>query len=126
MTKLFYSIIICFWSSLVIGQQRDTLIFDDPDIPPVYVNGGDVGLRNFIRENLRYPRTGECVKGKVYVGFTVDTLGMVKDIVIKKGITSSTDEEAIRVVTLLKFIPASRDGQIVESKMMLPINFTIE
>lgn len=106
--------------------DKDEVIFADPDSPPTFKDGGDIGLKKFIKENFRYPKTGECVTGKVYVGFTVDTLGNVKDIEIKRGITPSTDEEAIRVVKMLTFIPGTRFGRPVETKMVLPISFTIE
>jgi TonB family protein len=108
------------------SDVNDTIIFSDPDVPPIFKNGGDTGLKKFIQENLRYPKTGECVTGRVYVGFTVDTLGNVKDIEIKRGITTSTDEEAIRVVRMLTFIPGTRFGRPIETKMVLPISFTIE
>lgn len=106
--------------------DKDEVIFADPDSPPTFKVGGEIGLKKFIQENLSYPKTGECVTGKVYVGFTVDKLGNVKDIEIKKGITTSTDEEAIRVVKLLTFVPGTRFGQPIEMKMVLPISFTIE
>lgn len=108
------------------ADENDSLIFSDPDVPPIFKNGGDIGLKKFIKENLRYPKTGECIKGKVYVGFTVDTLGNVKDVEIKRGITPSTDEEAIRVVKMLTFISGTRFGRPIETKMILPISFTIE
>jgi TonB family protein len=91
----------------------------------MYKNGGDLGLRKFIKENFQYPTTGENVSGKVYVGFTVDTLGNVKDIEIKRGITKSTDEEAMRIVKLLKFIPGSLNGKPIENKMIVSIDFSI-
>lgn len=106
--------------------DKDEVIFVNSDSPPTFKDGGDIGLKKFIQENLRYPKTGECVSGKVYVEFTVDTLGKVKDIEIKRGITTSTDEEAIRVVKLLTFVPGTRFGQPIEMKMVLPISFTIE
>jgi TonB family protein len=106
-------------------SKSNTLVFNDPDISPIFKNG-DAGLKKFIHENLRYPKTDECISGKVYVSFTVDTLGNVKDIEIKKGITPSTDKEAIRVVEMLTFIPGVRFGRPVETKMILPISFTIE
>lgn len=106
--------------------DKDEVIFVDPDSPPTFKDGGDIGLKKFINENLRYPKTGECVTGKVYVGFIVDTLGNVKDIEIKRGITPSTDEEAIRVVKMLTFIPGTRFGRPIETKMVLPISFTID
>lgn len=90
--------------------DKDEVIFVDPDSPPTFKDGGDTGLKKFIQENLHYPKTGECVTGKVYIGFTVDKLGNVKDIEIKKGITTSTDEEAIRILKLLTFVPGTRLG----------------
>lgn len=106
--------------------DNDEVIFPNPESPPTFKDGGDIGLKKFINKNLRYPKTGECVTGKVYVGFTVDTLGNVKDIEIKKGITPSTDEEAIRIVKMLTFIPGTWFGQPIETKMVLPISFTIK
>jgi TonB family protein len=105
---------------------KSMMIFADPDMPPTFKEGGEIGLQNFIRENLKYPNTGESVTGRVYVGFTVDTLGNVKDIEIKRGITPATDEEAIRVVKMLTFNPGTREGQPIETKMVLPISFMFE
>lgn len=101
-------------------------IFVDPDAIPVFKEGGDVGLVKFINENLRYPTTGECVEGKVYVGFIVDTIGNVKEIEIKRGISPASDKEAIRVVEMLKFIPGTRMGKPIEMKMVIPIRFKLE
>jgi TonB family protein len=106
--------------------NNDSLILINPDIPPTFKDGGDIGLEKFLLENLHYPKTGECVYGRVYIGFTIDTLGNVKNIEIKRGITPSTDQEAIRVVKMLTFIPGTRFGRPIETKMVLPISFTIE
>lgn len=107
-------------------KDQDAGIFFELESMPVFKNGGDEGLKKFIRENLHYPANGECVTGRVYVEFTVDTLGNTKDINIKKGITASTNEEAIKVVKLLEFIPGKRNGRPAEMKMILPISFTFE
>jgi hypothetical protein len=104
---------------------NDQIIFIDPENPPIYINGGDAGLKLFIKENLKYPTTGENVTGKVYVGFSVDTLGNTKDIEIKRGITKSTDEEAMRIAKLLKFIPGSLNGKPIETKMIILIDFSM-
>ncbi|MCK6641956.1 MAG: energy transducer TonB, partial [Bacteroidia bacterium] len=57
---------------------------------------------------------------------TVDTIGNVKDIEIKRGITKETDEEAIRIVKMLTFIPGTVYGKTTEMKMVLPISFSIQ
>jgi protein TonB len=106
-------------------SDDESVILVNPESPPIYKNGGEQGLRQFIIDNLKYP-TGQCVEGRVYVGFTVDTLGNVKDIEIKRGITKETDEEAIRIVKMLTFIPGTVYGKPTEMKMVLPISFSIQ
>lgn len=98
--------------------------FIEPEVPPTYKDGGTLGLIKFIEENLRYPNTGDGITGKIYVGFVVDTAGNVKDITIKKGVSLLLDEEAIRLVKMLTFIPGTIYGKLVETQMVLPINFT--
>uniref|UniRef100_UPI001E52553B TonB family protein n=1 Tax=Pleomorphovibrio marinus TaxID=2164132 RepID=UPI001E52553B len=106
--------------------NKDEVIFADPDSPPTFKDGGDIGMKKFIQDNLRYPKTGECITGKVFVEFTVDTVGNVKEVGIKRGISPSADEEAIKVVKLMRFNPGTRNGQPIEMKMIIPISFTIE
>lgn len=104
----------------------DDEILVNPDIPPIFKYDGDIGLKKFIDKNLRFPTTAESATGIVYVGFTVDTLGNVKNIEIKRGMTPLTDEEAIRVVKMLTFIPGTSYGRPIETEMVLPISFAIE
>ncbi|OFY83536.1 MAG: hypothetical protein A3F72_13000 [Bacteroidetes bacterium RIFCSPLOWO2_12_FULL_35_15] len=100
------------------------VMWDDFSDIPTFKDGGDVGMRKFINNNLKFPN-GLKSSGKVYLSFTVDTLGNVKDAIILKGHTKETDEEALRVVNLLKFIPAKRQGKLIETKVNLPISFTV-
>jgi hypothetical protein len=92
---------------------------------PIFKNGGERGLKKFISKNIVYP-DGVCVSGNVYTRFTVDITGHVKDIEILKGITESTDKESIRIINLLTFLPATKDGKQIETKMNLRVNFTID
>ena len=103
----------------------ESVIFVNPELLPIYKNGGEQGLKQFIIDNLKYP-TEQCIEGRVYVGFTVDTIGNVKDIEIKRGITKESDEEAIRIVKMLTFIPGTVYGKTTEMKMVLPISFSIQ
>jgi len=128
---LFFFFLFLFSSKEVVAQTttHDTLLptlFDDPEIPPVFKDGGERGMRIFIKENLRYPITGDCIQGKVYVRFTVDTRGNVKNCDVLRGLRKEANEEAIRVVQQMKFIPGKLDGQLKEMKMVVPISFTLE
>ena len=92
---------------------------------PVFKYGGESGLKKFISKHIVYPN-GVCISGNVYTSFLVDINGHVKDIEIIKGITEGTDKESIRIINLLSFLPATKDGQPIEAKMNLRINFTLD
>jgi TonB family protein len=93
-------------------------------IYPEYIGGGYVEASTFIQENLRYTDDMGCIEGTVYLEFIVDTLGLVKDVAIRRGISAAADAEAIRVIQLLSFIPGKSDGKVVETKMVWPVRFT--
>ncbi|MEQ1747225.1 MAG: energy transducer TonB [Saprospiraceae bacterium] len=67
--------------------------------------GGPKEITKFIYENLRYPP--EAVKarteGIVYLEYDIDYQGNVVDTRIIQGIGHGCDEEAARVVRMLKF-----------------------
>jgi TonB family protein len=80
-----------------------------------------------IYSDLKYPK-GLATKGKVFVEFTVDTLGRMKDIKLVKGFNEAADREAVRMMTSLHypFKPGQQDGMPVETKMVVPIIFDPE
>lgn len=95
------------------------VIDDSPEYP-----GGFAALKDFLKENMVYP--ADSVEGKVYVSFTVDTLGRTKDIKIKRSLSPLADAEVIRVVKLLVFKPALLEGKPIHSKFSLPVTFSRE
>lgn len=64
--------------------------------------------------------------GTVWVECVVDTFGNSKDIKIKRGIMRELDNEAIRVVKVLTFIPARLKGETIELKLNIPVRFKPE
>ena len=96
------------------------------DKMPVFVNGGQEGVYKIIADSMVYPKAAkeERVGGKVLVKFKVDTLGKVFDIGIVEGIRPDLDQEAIRLVKLLKkWSPALSKGRKVRVEMKLPLYF---
>lgn len=81
-----------------------------------------------VKANLVYPDQAfkNKVQGQVVTEFIVDTDGSIKNAMVKKGIGSGCDEEALRVVTLMPaWIPGMQDGKAVKVRMTLPILFQI-
>ena len=85
------------------------------------------GMRR-IAELIRYPEIAKKagVEGTVIVQFVVDENGNVRDARVIKGVGAGLDEEALRVVKLLKFKPGKQRGKPVRVRMALPIRFELK
>ncbi len=104
---------------ILIGVRREQF--------PVF-EGGEIGLRKFIADNLRYPDQN-CVEGTIYVGFIIDVDGQVKNIEVKRGFRGlpAYNAEAIRLVKLTngKWKPSTIEGKPVETNYTVPIKFKL-
>ena len=81
--------------------------------------GGPKALTKFIYENLRYPQTAldAGVEGMVLVDYDIDYQGNVTATRVLQGIGHGCDEEACRVVRLLKFdVPKNRGVRVLFHK----------
>ncbi len=104
------------------NKSKDKKFIAMPQYP-----GGNAALRRFIDENLKYPEEAieKQIEGTVYVSFTVSNEGNVEDIRATKGIGFGCDEEAIRVISLLRYEAARNRGLKVRSTMKTRINFRL-
>ncbi len=71
---------------------------------PVYP-GGPKALRQFIAQNLQYPKEAlkAKVEGTVVLKYSINHEGQVTETQVVSGIGQGCDEEAVRVTKLLKF-----------------------
>ncbi len=79
---------------------------------PIY-KGGRTAFNAFIKANLKYPLDAleNKIEGTVLVRYDIDYKGSVTGAKVLKGIGYGCDEEAMRVVKLLKFeIPKGPRG----------------
>jgi TonB family protein len=115
--------------------EKEYLILDLPDdsilahseIEPAFP-GGNQALTFWLLSNLHYPQTAidKADQGMVYVQFTVDSLGKIQDIRIRKGVSEALDQEAIRLVSLMpNWIPGSVNGKPANIAMTIPIRFEL-
>lgn len=93
---------------------------------PQYPGGSDA-LRKFIDSQLRYPAQAleSRVEGQVHVTYSVSNEGIVEDIEVVNGIGYGCDEEAIRVISMLKYGPADNHGVKVRTSMRTRITFRL-
>lgn len=106
----------------------DNQVFGDPEQSPIFDKQSPYGLLLFIEENLRYPETAieDKIEGKVFVDFWIDTVGCTQEHRIIKGIREDLDNEALRVVKLLKFEePAKNRGKPFGYCFTISISFVL-
>ena len=93
---------------------------------PEYV-GGESAMNSFIAENLKYPTVAResKVQGNVKINVLIDTDGKIIRTEVARGIGGGCDEEALRIVGLMKFKNGALRG--VPTKMMIgvPVTFRL-
>ena len=90
--------------------------------------GGIQALMQWLSMNVRYPEDAmkNDVQGRVIVKFVVNADGSISDPTVLKGVETSLDKEAVRVVRAMpKWIPAENQGQKVASYFNIPISFKL-
>ena len=109
--------------SLVTTQEDGTEVFGMAENMPQF-RGGQQGLTEYIKENLRTPSGSEAANGRVVVTFTIEPDGSVSNPKISKSLNESCDQEALRLVkNMPKWIPGKRNGKSIPAKFALPIDF---
>ena len=70
--------------------------------------GGLKAMKKFISENLKYPKAAleNKIEGTVHIDYKVSHKGQVLDAKVISGLGNGCDEEAIRLVKMLKFSEA--------------------
>ena len=89
--------------------------------------GGMKALRAFVATNLKYPKAAfdNKVEGTVHLRYSIDRNGKTFNIKVVKSIGNGCNEEAKRIVSLLKFeMPKNRAGKLIFHKT-LQIHFRL-
>jgi len=106
------------------AEEVFQFVEDPPDFP-----GGDAGLMEFLRSNLRYPDVAKDVgiEGTVVVQFVISSQGKINEILIVKGIGGGCDEETVRVLQVMPdWKPGTQNGRAVAVRYILPVRFRLK
>jgi TonB family protein len=89
--------------------------------------GGKKAFDLFIKENLKYPDEAikNKIEGNVLLGYNVNDNGEITDVEIIKPLGYGCDEEALRLIGLLKYGKPQNKGIRVNAKMKTSINFKL-
>ncbi|MFP4469056.1 MAG: energy transducer TonB [Bacteroidales bacterium] len=90
-----------------------------PDESPTFIN--------FMLRNLNYPDAAvkQSISGTVELFFVVEPWGGISNLKIEDGVGAGCNEEAIRLVRLLRWMPGVKDGKAVRTRMNLSISFNL-
>ncbi|HNQ13498.1 MAG TPA: energy transducer TonB [Bacteroidia bacterium] len=98
-------------------------------IEPITYPGGNESLRKFIIEHLRYPEKAlqNKTEGTVVVKADINAVGKVIAAHVIKSVPDGCDDEALRLVKLMKFNPVKRkSGLRVTYHKNININFALK
>lgn len=110
------------------NSQAEDHVYDVVEQMPSFPGGISQALL-FIQRNLRYPAVAkkEGIQGRVILTFVVETDGRLTHVVVRKSISPSIDEEAVRIVkSMPRWIPGKQNGIPVRVKYTLPILFKLD
>ncbi len=99
----------------------------DESPKPVFIDNKE-NLAGFITKNLIYPEMAikQNITGTVKLSFIVETNGRVSNIHIENSVGAGCNEEAIRLLRLLKWMPGIYDNKAVRTRTSLTINFSLD
>jgi TonB family protein len=103
---------------IVDGNSLDTTL----SRPPFFLGG-----MNLLGHELEYPQNAvdSGISGTVLISFIVDKSGNVTSINAKTSIGYGLEEEAIRVIKFVYWLPGLLNGEPVDAEVIVPVQFWI-
>ncbi len=92
-----------------------------------FYEGGLKAMREFISQNKKYPKDAlkEKIEGTVFIKYTINYKGKVIETKVVKSLGYGCDEEAERVVKLMKFEAPKNRGIKVKFFKNIQIHFRL-
>lgn len=125
---MYFDIPVILRSPLKEEIEEEEKIFVKVEQMPEFP-GGDAALIRFLATSVKYPQVAQenGIQGRVYISFVVDTDGSIINIVLARGVDSSLDKEAMRVVASMpKWKPGRQLDKPVKVSYTVPINFVLQ
>lgn len=136
------SLLFVFLTLTVFGQERGFIDYnltvkDTAMTVEFFEKGGEVAepipnldtLDNFIRKNIYYSAAAltDKIEGNIELLFTIDTLGAIKNIKLKKGLRKDLDEIAIKTVSEMPpWTPTILQGKPINLTFLMEIKYELK
>lgn len=118
-----------------IEAVKEEKIDEEEEVPFIFVevkpsfNGGDANeFSKWVNSKLIYPEIAKenGVQGKVTLQFTVNADGSVSNVKVLRGVDSSLDKEAVRIVSSSpKWTPGRQRDRAVKVTYTFPVIFQL-
>ncbi len=94
---------------------------------PIFTNE-NINLAGFVAANLVYPDAAikQNLSGIVKVAFIVEPHGRISNTQITNSLGAGCNEEALRIVRLIKWMPGTYHRLAVRTRMSITINFSLD
>lgn len=119
----------------VVQAQEEEEVVEEEDVPfaivetkPTFRGGDYTQFTKWVYDNVEYPEVARenGVQGKVMLQFTINTDGSVSNVIVLRGVDSSLDKEAVRVVSSSpKWSPGKQRDKAVKVKFTFPLVFKL-
>ena len=108
-----------------------TYAYSEVDVKPMFLNSPDPGtfMEKWVYQYVKYPKYAQenGIQGRVMVDFVIDEKGQVRDVTLSRGVHTSLDEEALRVVAASpKWRPGRFHGKKVKTAMTVAVDFKLD
>lgn len=113
-----------FYPKGIPERFSDPKVIEPVLIPEIYAEfpGGYDSLYKFINSHLNYKNACGMVSGRVFIQFTIERTGEIKNTRIIKGVSETCDAEVLRVFSQIgNWIPAKIDSSEVASIITIPV-----
>jgi protein TonB len=110
-----------------IDLATDT-IYKEVDIDPDFI-GGDSALNKYLFKKYKVPADAkrDKIEGNLFVKFVVRKNGTITEVEILRGLCTTCDVEAIRVVKKMpRWKPGKLNNKNVSTRISIPININFE
>lgn len=111
------------YQEVILTQEKDPSFTSYPMYPD-----GINGIFNLLSSNIKYPTEAKLkgISGKVIIQFVVGTDGNAKDFEVIQPVHPLLDNEAVRVLKLMKrWIPVKIGDRFGAMRYDIPVNFKL-
>lgn len=106
-------------------SYKEVFEYDYVEQKPEFPGGGQC-MVNFINEHRRYPEAAyiKGIEGRVTCSFVVNSNGSISNITVMKGVESSLNDEAVRIISKMpEWSPGKIGGHAVPVRVICAIPF---